>query len=262
MIEMIISIVITGIIVSMVAMFGRQQIDAYLDVGNRAELADAADTALRRIARDLQGALPNSVRVDGTGGILEFVPISDAGRYRAAVSNTGTGDVLDFSSSSDNHFDVLGPQVTISAGSELVVYNTGQQGADVYAGTNRRAIQTAAGSVSNISYQLAAAPNQQFPFASPQNRFQIVRQPVSYVCDTVTGKIVRRTGYGFISAQPTNFSALGGSGNILVNDVSACVFTYTPAVLQRNGLAVLRLTLTRNGESVQLLHQVEILNTP
>ncbi|WP_412479299.1 prepilin-type N-terminal cleavage/methylation domain-containing protein [Azonexus sp. IMCC34839] len=268
LVEMIISIVITGIIVSMIAMFGRQQIDAYIDVGNRAELSDAADTALRRIARDLQGALPNSVRVDGTGKILEFVPIVDAGRYRAALSNTGTGDILDFSSTSDNSFDVLGPQVRIPVAitpvdrSYLVVYNTGQLGANVYSRTNLREITTAPGSVSNISYQLAAAPNQQFPFASPQSRFQIVQQPVSYVCDTVSGAIIRRAGYDFIAAQPTDFSTLGGTSNILVTDVSDCVFTYTPAVLQRNGLAVLRLTLTRNAESVQLLHQVEILNTP
>ena len=54
LVEMIISIVITGIVVSMMAIFGRNQINAYMDVGNRAELSDAADTALRRIARDLQ----------------------------------------------------------------------------------------------------------------------------------------------------------------------------------------------------------------
>ena len=46
LVEMIISIVITGIVVSMVAIFGRNQINAYIDVGNRAELSDAADTAL------------------------------------------------------------------------------------------------------------------------------------------------------------------------------------------------------------------------
>ena len=49
---------------------------------------------------------------------------------------------------------------------------------------------------------------------------------------------------------------------VLVGDVTSCSFSYLPAVLQRNGLVVLRLTLTRNGESVELLHQVDVLNTP
>ena len=39
-------------------------------------------------------------------------------------------------------------------------------------------------------------------------------------------------------------------------------FDYTPAVLQRNGLVVMRLTLSRNGESVEIMHQVDVLNTP
>ena len=86
LVEMIVSIVIAGILVSMVAMFGRRQVDAYLDVSNRAQLADEADTALRRIGRDLQSALPNSVRQ--SGDFLEFVPIRDAGRYRRSRSGT------------------------------------------------------------------------------------------------------------------------------------------------------------------------------
>src|SRR5574343_2009528 len=96
LVEMIVSIVIAGILVSMVAMFGRRQVDAYIDVGNRAQLSDEADTALRRIARDLQSALPNSVRLDVSHNFLEFVPIRDAGRYRADVGAGGTGNILDF----------------------------------------------------------------------------------------------------------------------------------------------------------------------
>ena len=86
------ALVLAGILVSMVAMFGRGQIDAYFDVSNRAQLADEADSALRRIVRDLQSALPNSVRQSGS--FLEFVPIRDAGRYRVEVGVTNWGDGL------------------------------------------------------------------------------------------------------------------------------------------------------------------------
>lgn len=255
---MIVSIIIAGILVSMVAMFGRGQIEAYIDVTNRAELSDAADTALRRIARDLQAALPNSVR-NASPDLLEFVPIRDAGRYRADVGTGGTGNILDFTSSSDSSFDVLGPGVTIGAGEELVIYNLGQAGSDVYAGTSRRSATPGAA----LTVVTFAPGGVQFPFGSPSSRFQIVAQPVTYQCDVAAGVLRRLTGYGFKVAQPllpADFS--GASSAILVNDVSACSFSYTPAVLQRNGLAVLRLTLTRNGESVQLLHQVAVLNTP
>jgi MSHA biogenesis protein MshO len=259
LVEMIIAIVITGILVAIVSMFGRRQIDAYIDISNRAELSDAADTAVRRIARDLQAALPNSVRNDAAA-FLELTPIVDAGRYRADIGGAVGDDLLDFASA-DNSFDVLGPPVTIAAGQQLVIFNLGQAGSDVYEGTSRRAA-TAGTNLSKVTFTGA-----QFPLASPQNRFQIVGTPVTYECSANAanpqlGVIRRHAGYGFQGVQPGSFGGPGVQTSILVGNVSACSFSYTPAVLQRNGLVVLRLTMTRNDESVRLLHQVDVLNTP
>lgn len=271
LVEMIISIVIAGIVVSMVGLFGRRQIDAYLDIGNRSELSDAADTALRRIGRDLQSALPNSVRQ--SGNFLEFVPIRDAGRYRADVGGGAGDDPLDFASAVDTTFDVLGPQVTIQTGDQLVIYNLGIGTSDVYAAgaaTNRKAATAGAG-LAKVTF---APAGNAFPLASPQSRFQIVGGPVTYECaanaaNPELGTVTRRWCYNFQAAQPVAFGALpvhaactAVQSSVLVNNVSACAFTYAPAVLQRNGMVVLNLTLTRNGESVNLLHQVEVLNTP
>lgn len=252
LVEMIISIVIAGVVISMVGLFGRRQIDAYLDIGNRAELADAADTALRRVGRDLQSALPNSLRQ--SGNFLEFVPISDAGRYRAG--GAAGDDILDFTSAVDGSFQVLGPPVNINVGEQLVIYNLGIPGSsDVYDGTSRRTVNTG----SNLSTVTFNPAGTQFPLASPQSRFQIVGQPVTYEC--APPNIIRHRNYGFVNPQPTVFAAPANS-DVLVNNVAACSFSYTPAVLQRNGMVVLGLTLTRNGESVVLMHQVEVLNTP
>jgi MSHA biogenesis protein MshO len=262
LVEMIVSIVIAGVLLAMVGMFGRRQIDAYFDVANRAELADAADTALRQIGRDLQAALPNSVRQ--SGNFLEFVPVHDAGRYRAGVGGGASDDMLDFSSNTDGSFDVLGPTVTIASGDQLVIYNLGQSGSDVYVGTSRRAA-TAGSNLSKVSFAPAGA---QFPFPSPQSRFQIVGTSRTYECapnaaDPTQGTVILHTGYGFVSTQPTVSNwTLGGSSSILISNVEECAFSYLPAVLQRNGIVALHLKLTRNGESVQLLHQVGILNTP
>lgn len=270
LVEMIVVIVVTGILLGIVGMFGRRQIDAYVDVRNRADLVDAADTALRRIARDLQSALPNSVRLSGTN-LLEYVPIRDAGRYRAE-RNVASDDPLDFSSTLplDTSFDVLGPTVNVLTGDQLVVYNLGQTGSDVYAGTSRRTATAGAG-LSKVTFAPAGTP---FPLASPYSRFQIVGGPVSYQCNPnvanpESGTITRNWCYDFQSSQPTAFASLGVhaacsavQSAILVTGVYDCSFSYTPAVLQRNGLVVLRLTLSRNGEKVDLLHQVEVMNTP
>jgi MSHA biogenesis protein MshO len=271
---MIVAIVITGILLGMVGMFGRRQFDAYMDVSSRAELSDAADTALRRIARDLQTALPNSVRQ--SGNFLEYVPIRDAGRYRADFGGGASDDPLDFGSSTDNSFDVFGPPVAIRTGDQLVIFNLGQQGSggqpgsDVYEGSSRRAA-TAGANLSKVTFAPAGT---QFPLASPQSRFQIVGGPVTYECaaNATTpelGTVIRHWCYNFQASQPTAFGSLAAhaacsaeQSAVLVSDVKDCSFSYTPAVLQRNGLVVLRLTLSKNNESVELLHQVEVLNTP
>lgn len=258
LVEMIVSIVIAGVLVSLVSMFGRNQIDAYLDVSNRAQLADEADTALRRIGRDLQSGLPNSVRQNGN--FLEFVPIRDAGRYRAEPDSTGTGDILDFSSNTDSSFAVLGPGVTVAAGDQLVIFNLGQPGSDVYAGTSSRAISTTAGS-NKTSLQYTLGPLGQFPLASPQHRFQIVGGPVTYQCDLAARALVRHSGYTISASQPTSFGT-GTTSAVLANDVTTCSFIYLPGVLQRNGLVAVRLALTRNNETVELLYQIDVLNTP
>lgn len=261
LVEMIIAIVITGILVAMVSMFGRRQIDSYLDIANRAELSDAADTALRRIARDLQSALPNSVRPNADPAqFLEFVPIRDAGRYRADIGGGAGDDPLEFSNNSDGSFDVFGPPVTIGAGEQLVIFNLGQDGSDVYAGSSRRSATEGA----NLTKVTFAPAGTQFPLASPQNRFQIVGTPVTYECaadaaNPANGRLIRHWDYGW--AQPPAFGA-GTQAAVLVGNVAACSFRYVSGVLQRNGMVVLRLTLSRNDESVELLHQVDVLNTP
>ncbi|MCP5268280.1 MAG: prepilin-type N-terminal cleavage/methylation domain-containing protein [Zoogloeaceae bacterium] len=264
LVEMIIAIVITGILVSMASMFGRWQIQSYFDVSSRAALADAGDTALRRMARELQDSLPNSVRV--SGNFLEFVPIRDAGRYRAESGGGAGDDPLDFGSSTDNTFDVFGPTVNIAAGEQLVIYNLGLAGSDVYAGTSRRAA-TAGTGLSKVTFAPAGT---QFPFPSPRNRFHVVGQPMTFECapnagNPALGVVRMRWNYGFLAAQPVLPASFGaGSSAVLVSGVASCAITYAPGALQRNGLVSIRLALANDegSERIELLHQVDVVNSP
>jgi len=95
--EAIIVIVITGIISAVVAVFLVKPVQGYFDATRRAQLSDLADTALRRITRDLRLALPNSVRITSAGGsvYLEFLLTRGGGRYRAEPDSGAGGDVLE-----------------------------------------------------------------------------------------------------------------------------------------------------------------------
>jgi MSHA biogenesis protein MshO len=257
LVEAIVVIVITGIIAGMVAVFIRPAIDSYMDSARRATLTDIADTAARRMARELQGALPNSVRVDPTGQFLEFIPIRSAGRYRAEAGTAAVDDPLDFTIP-DATFDVLGPAVTAEVRDSVVVYNLGIDGADAYEWplSNRRLV-TAAGA--KVTLTPTANP---LPFPSPGSRFQIVGTPVTYVCNG--GNLLRYSGYPF--PNPSTVTATTSFGAvvpaILATNVEACNFNYGSGPLQHNGLVSISLTLTLNSESVTLLHQVNVDNVP
>lgn len=268
LLEAVLVIAMTGVVGAMVAVFIRAPVNAYVDQARRAELSDAADTSLRRIAREVQRALPNSVRVDATGTILEFLPIVDAGRYRASPDAAGTGDFLDFNSSTDGSFEVLGPAVSVPAGSQLVIYNLGLPGADAYSGESRRALTSTGTALSTLSYTVGGT---QFPFASPSNRFQIVSTPVTFFCTPGaggTGSLRRYGGYAIQSAQPTSaaaapLAALTGNNNaLLASNVESCGFVYNAGSSARNGLLTLTLKLSSGGESVTLMHQVHLDNSP
>jgi MSHA biogenesis protein MshO len=253
LIEMIIVISITAIIGSMVALFLRVPLESYVAQDRRARLTDTADTALRRMERDVRLALPNSVRVTSAGGVfyLEFLGTRNGGRYRAQ----GGGDILDFTSA-DNSFDVLGPAIAMQAGDRIAVYNLGISGADAWAGDTLAAYAGAAGSVTTIA--IAA---KLFPLASPGNRFQVVEGPVSYVCDPGAGTLTRFWGYPIAAAQPTAFAAAFPRA-LLANHVSGCNFTYQPGATERGGLVSMALDLSLASETVRLYANTQVSNQP
>ncbi len=70
LIEMVIVIAITAIIASAVAVFISRPVEGYADAARRAEMTDIADTALRRMTRDLRTALSNSIRTTTVSGVF------------------------------------------------------------------------------------------------------------------------------------------------------------------------------------------------
>lgn len=260
LVEMIVVIVITGIIAGIVAIFIQAPVQGYVDSARRAELTDIADTAFRRIGRDLRLALPNSVRVTGTcdGGSLcfvEFLPTKGGGRYRVGAG--GSNNILDFTAA-DTSFEVLGPMPAAVAGDQVVVYNLGISGADAYAGDNRTAFASIAGAIMNITSKL-------FPFDSPGHRFHVITAPVTYVCNPAAGELRRYWGYTIQSTQPNDIAAapLNSATNaLLATNVSSCRFTYDPLVSARNGLVTMRLGITQEGETVSLYSATHVSNQP
>lgn len=265
LVELVIVMALIGVVGSLGAGFIARAAEMYRISVARAELADEADVALRRLARDLAAALPNSVRaVPADGGVyLEFVPVLGAGRYRAYASvgaEPGGNDPLEFRASPpDSSFQVLGTPVDVPGGSAIVVYNLGTAEADAYSGNNRRSPSVTGTGLSTVAFVAAGAG---FPVDSPDQRFFVVDTPVSYFC-APSGLLLRYAGYGWSAGQPT----VGGGGlsattpSRLAVSASSCAFELD-AGMANIGSVLIRLALARGGETVTLLQQVNVDATP
>ncbi len=271
LIEMVVVIVITAIIGGTLAIFLRVPVQGYVDSARRAELTDIADTALRRMGRDVRTAVPNSVRLPVPTGAtyVEFIPTKDGGRYRADAP----GNTLDFGVA-DGSFDIVGSPITFAAGDYIVVGSTQSSGNPPYDTTLAgvlRAYSGAAGAQSSVTITNAVG----LPAWAelPSQRFAVVdgaQQAVTYSCEGTLGTLdatgngqallVRHWAYGYNPSQKAP-AALGGSSAILANSVSGCAIDYE-LPNQRFGLLAVRLTLTRGGESVSLYNEIHVNNMP
>ncbi|MCR4301277.1 MAG: type II secretion system GspH family protein [Sulfuricaulis sp.] len=92
LIELVVVITITGIIAVVLGTFIVRPIEGFQAQVRRAELVDAAEMALRRTARDIRQALPNSVRVTTVGGrsAIEMLNTIDGARYRDGPGTLGS----------------------------------------------------------------------------------------------------------------------------------------------------------------------------
>ena len=264
LVEMVMVIAITGIIAAVVAVFIRRPIEGYVDVARRATLTDIADTALRRMTRDLRTAVPNSTRVTTVGGVsyIEFLETRGGGRYRAETESGGGGNPLVFNKA-DATFDVIGPMPTLVAGDSIVIYNvtsdpTITEG-NAYSGDNRAIYSSSAGQTITLN------PAFKFPFPSPGSRFQVVRGPVTYACNPATREVRRYSGYAINNTQliASDPRFAGAANALLASDVTDCSFAYTTSgASQQTGIVAMTLQIEQAGERVRLFQQTHVSNAP
>jgi MSHA biogenesis protein MshO len=267
LIEMVIVITITAIIAGGVAVFISRPFESYIDAARRAELTDIADTALRRMTRDVRTALPNSIRITcvpagcaSTTDVyyLEYIQTSGGGRYRAELDSAGNGNPLDFTTT-DSSFDVVGAPVTLAAGNSIVIYNLASSGtiANAYNVGDNRAATSSTGAVSTITL----SPAFKFPYPAPGKRFHVAEYAVTYECNPTTGVLRRYWSYGIPVSQATPPTSPTPLTALLATAVTNCSFTFT-STGSRTGVLGVAIRVARSGEGVQLFQQVHLDNAP
>jgi MSHA biogenesis protein MshO len=289
LIELVVVITLTGIVASMLAVFIVRPVQGYADLSRRAELVDSAESAIRRMTRDIRLAVPNSVRTTtvGSGFALELLPVVDGARYATAETppDANCKNLTGFDPDpADAEFDILGTFPALGAGTpaghRLVINNQGQgTGHDVYAdgvspspaaplvitpiGTSITiAVTSCAGPGTNHHVTLSAA--HQFRAGSPRDRVYAVTTPVSYLCDPAAGTLVRYSGYPIQATQPATAAALSGLGAAsatVAANLESCNVTTSTTEIRDRGLVTLVLTLHDQGERIRLVQQVQLDNS-
>jgi len=289
LVELVLTMALMGILLGAIAKISSVPIQAYIDTLRRADLVDSAEMAIRRMGRDIQRAIPNSVRTKASGSVqaLELLNTIEGKQYRAQGPAINS---LDFTAA-DTDFDVWGPFQYVNLANlsyRVVIYNTGAingsnfdspiAGTNVYSTSNAPVTSTVpppgthvitptslvvtlsnpTGSTGHVNI---SGTGWQFAFPSPKQRMYITDGPVSYLCDTSAGTLTRYWGYTIAGVQPTSFAG-GVQSALLASNVSACTFTYLQGSVNRNGVAILRITLTSKGESVTLINEVSVRNVP
>ena len=277
LIELVVTIAVSAVVMTFMAMFISGPVNAYTAQARRAELVAAADTALRRVGRDVQAALPNTLRISTDGGVavLEMLNVVDAARY-VATGDVGSPDGWLDLSVADGAFATAGRFRSIthpfqSSDHYLAIYTVGVPGADAYEMTG---VITPPGTEITIAADAAPdvddvriAPAFQFSFGSPGQRVYLVDGPVTWLCDAAAGTLTRYSGYAVAASQAdrdtaAELEAAGASGAVVARDVAGCDFSYAPGTLARAALLSARLELSRDGERVVLLHQSHVVNAP
>ena len=277
LIELIVTMTIIVILVSFAGNFIAAPVRGFTHLARRAELVDSAESSLRRMGRDIRRALPNSVRITTNGSItaLEILNAVEGVRYRTGPPPAGANARLIFTAA-DGAFNSIGLFRAItkpfsSTTHYLSVYNIGIAGANAYELTN---VITPAGTQIDIAAaaetgedNVTLSPSFQFTYPSPRQRIYLVDTPVSFLCDTATGKLTRYSGYTIATSQADRDSnaellAAGAVASLLSDNVTVCGFSYTQGTSARAGMVTISLDVAEAGETIVLLHQVHVDTTP
>ena len=273
LIELVMVIVITGILAATSSIFIKPALDAYFGAKRRAAMSALADTAFRRMGRDIRSAVPNSIRWPGSQ-CLEMVPTSTGGRYRDAYDSVNTGSTPLLIAQPSTGFDVLGSLSATPAVNDWVVIDN-QNTNDVYGGVNAAqitALVTPAPIIGSVTLGFAS---KQFPAAYTGGRFTIVpnnggNPALVYICSNPgidsngngTGTLYRLS-RAFVAAYPTTCPAATG-GAIVATSVSACSFYYSASQdgTPTSGFAYLQMQITQSNETVSLDYGAHVDNAP
>jgi MSHA biogenesis protein MshO len=279
LVELVVVIVLTAIVAAFMVLFLDAPVQSYFAQTRRSDLVDSANRITRAVTADVRTALPNSLRVNPAETALELLATTGVARYygqgdKGTTPPPPAGEELTIGNPATpfGTLDSFGSQTVSYHPRFLSIGNLGTPGYSAYSGAT---VMTGAGT------QITVNPAPGAPFVTGENQvtfsgaamtFQapgapatqpsvhnayLVSGPVSYICNPnpgnpAAGTVMRYSGYAVSAAQPVPPG--GGASALIAHDVSACTISFVaaPPGYGYGQLAILRVTLASNGETLQV----------
>lgn len=246
LVELIMVILILAIVSIGTTSFLQFGITIYQDNVNRDRQVGDSRFLIERLTRELREAMPNSVRVSNS--CIEFVPIVASSSY---ISLPVFPDKLD-------NALLVTPQQT--GGNKLIIYPLSPQ--EVYADNllsqGKVFPITQFNDLGNNQLEVSFANDKSFSQHSPNSRYFIVDDAVSYCVDGTT--IKRYSGYWPTATQQ---SPPAVNGVLMAKQqTNPAPFQYHQDSLLRHAVIQLNLSFGYEDEVLNLYHEVHIVNVP
>jgi prepilin-type N-terminal cleavage/methylation domain-containing protein len=247
LVELVVAIAISSIVVVFAAMFIGAPLGAYEAHSRRAVLVADTSGAWPRMETDLRQALPNSLRARRNGNfvVIEMLPVLEAARYIPPISASFTATGISLATAKPPYLSV-------------------NPAADVYALTGSTvpvASWTVGVTATTGEFLVTVAPVPVPAADSPKGRVFLVGPPITYLCDEGPGQgtLRRYANYTIAANQtardsPGELAGPGVSNDLVTRGLTSCDFEVPPVPANQLQTASVRLTTTRNGDSVTLLH--------
>lgn len=282
-VELIVVIVLLGIISTVTVGFVTSTMQGYADLTRRDQLSSAVRVAVERMAREIRNALPNSIRVDGAGQCIEFIPSLAASRYLSIpISASSSFPSVPFAVEPPIGRIAVYPIDTNTAdeparpAGENPIYDLDSLSIISPLMSASSALESASGTV-----DVLLTSTHSFPAESPSKRYFIVDEPVSFCIvgtDLYRFQGASGSSYTFANSQPdgvTLFANLSEPQEALlasdiVTPVDSSPFKYSEATLLRNGIVLFDLFVQDQiltaadptQESIRVQFEVQVKNVP
>jgi MSHA biogenesis protein MshO len=259
LVELVVTIVIAAIVVGFMSLMMVAPVNAYFAHAQRTELNDSANEAMRLLSLDVHKALPRSVRFGSSGSVaaLELLRTRQAIRYRQA-GLPGGAPATELNLGADQNFNVYGHFNDPSPLSHRIVMGyTGGNYPTASAITPAGASITITPGSDEDAVSISSSTN--FPADSASKTLFVLDGPVKYLCNTTAGvnTLTRYELYAMTPALVVGAPA-GVPAEVVARDVTSCSIGSVDGDVTHTDLVLLQLTIARNGETVQVMHQVAV----